>query len=56
MTIVEKVRKQIESYCQENDVVLSPKEYEEMFIDIYGEYVDRLLANPPKPKRKNGLL
>lgn len=55
MTIVEKVRKHLELYCQENDVILSPKEYEEMFIDMYGKYIDRLLTNPPKPKRKNGM-
>lgn len=55
MTIVEKVRKQLEAYINDNNLVLSPKEYEEMFIDIYGRYVDELLANPPKSKRKDGL-
>jgi len=55
MTIVEKVRKHLELYCQKNDVTLSPKEYEEMFIDMYGKYMNDLLTNPPKSKRKNGL-
>lgn len=53
MTIVEKVRNQIQAYCKEKNIELTVDEYEEMFIDIYGEYIDRILTNPPKSKRKN---
>jgi len=55
MTIVQTARKELDDYIKENNLVLSSKEYEEMFIKIYGEYIDRLLTAPPKSKRKNGL-
>lgn len=55
MTIVEKVRNQIQAYCKEKNIELTLEEYEEMFINMYGRYVDALLTNPPKSKRKNGI-
>jgi len=55
MTIVQTAKKELDDYIKENNLVLSSREYEELFINMYGEYIDRLLTNPPKSKRKNGM-
>ena len=55
MTCREKAIRDIEVYCQKNNIVLSSDEYEEMLYDVYCRYMDELLGNPPKSKRKDGL-
>lgn len=55
MTIREKAKQRLEAYCEDNNLILSSDEYDEMLFKLYSKYMDELLTNPPKSKRKNGL-
>jgi len=48
MTIRKRAEEALALYCDQNNIVLSSDEYEEMLFDIYSKYMDEYLANPPK--------
>ena len=55
MTIRKRAEEALALYCDQNNLVLSSDEYDEMLFDIYSKYMDEYLANPPKSEEPKTL-